>query len=46
MLKELLNNRCRIQLEKVEMNALDDPAEETGSLEVIVSDSVTTKKNS
>lgn len=46
MLKELLNNRCRIQLEKVEMNALDDPAEETGSLEVIVSDSVTTKKKS
>lgn len=44
MLKELLNKRCRIQLENVEMHALEDPAEEPGSLEIVVSDNVTAKK--
>lgn len=41
MMKELLNKRCRIQLENVEMHALEDPAEEPGGLEIVVSDNVT-----
>lgn len=44
MMKELLNKRCRIQLENVEMHALEDPAEEPGGLEIVVSDNVTAKK--
>lgn len=44
MLKELLNNRCRIRLENVEMKALEDPAEDVSGVEVLVTDSLVCQK--
>ena len=45
MLKDLFNKRCRIQLEHVEMKALEDPADTVEEIEISVKDSVTWKKN-
>ena len=44
MLKDLFNKRCRIQLERVEMKALDDPPADAKGIEVAAEDSVTWKK--
>ena len=44
MLKELFNRKCCIQLEKTEMKALEDPAEDAKEIELRVNDAVSWKK--
>ena len=44
MLKDLFNKKCRIQLEKAEMKALNDPPADAREIEVTAEDSVTWKK--
>lgn len=44
MLKDLFNKRCRIQLERAEMKALNDPPSDAEEIEVEAQDSVTWKK--
>lgn len=44
MLKDLFNKSCRIQLEKAEMKALNDPPVDAKNIEITAEDSVTWKK--
>lgn len=40
MLRDLLDSRCKAKLEKVEMNALEAPAEDAERVEIIMDDSI------
>lgn len=44
MLKDLFNKRCKIQLEHVEMKALEDPSDDIEEIKVTVKDSVAWEK--